>query len=348
MRFRAVIAFSFAGLVSIALLGAMPGHRTGPDPQEGGPAGPLPAAAPHPGAIVTNSIGMRLVEIPAGEFIMGNREGLPALKAAFPRYAEARFEALTDDPPHRVRITKPFLMGVHEVTIAQFRRFVTETGYRTEAEADGTGGWGVDVKTGKFLEGRRREFSWRSAGFPQADDHPVVNITWGDAREFCRWLGRREGQSYRLPTEAEWEYACRAGTTTRYYCGDDPEALAAAGNIYDAASREVFPAWGEYALAARDGFPFTAPVGRFRPNAFGLYDMHGNVWEWCSDRYGEDYYRKSPVEDPRGPEKGGRRVRRGGAWHTWPLYARAAFRNYNTPESRYLNLGMRVVREPSL
>ena len=296
----------------------------------------------------TNSIGMKLVTIPAGEFMMGMGETREELARAFPRYEGRRIETLTDMPAHKVRITRPFQMGAHEVTIAQFKRFVEDTGYQTEPERDGTGGYGIDLKTKTWSNGRRKEYSWRNTGFPQTDDHPVVNITFADANAFCKWLSEKEHKTYRLPTEAEWEYACRAGTTTRYNFGDDPELLAKNANTYDASSAEVFPEWAEWSIKAKDGFPFTAPVGSFRPNAFGLYDMHGNVWEWCSDRYGEDYYAKSPVDDPKGPEIGGRRSRRGGGWHVWPMYCQSFFRNYNTPQSRYLNLGLRVVVEQEL
>ena len=295
---------------------------------------------------LTNSIGMTLVKIPSGAFLMGNHESFVGLARAFPQYEPVRIAELTDEGPlHRVRITRAFSMCIHEVTIGQFKRFVEEAHYVTEPERDGTGGHGVDLKSGRWVEGRRPGYSWRDAGFPQGDDHPVVNITWNDAVAFCRWLSRKEGRTYRLPTEAEWEYACRAGTTTRYHCGDDPESLAGSAAIYDAESRRVFPEWENYALKARDGYPFTAPVGSFPPNAFGLHDMHGNVWEWCSDHYNKDYYAVSPENDPQGPATGGMQVRRGGAWHTWALYARSSFRNFNTPRSRYLNLGMRVVLE---
>lgn len=307
----------------------------------------LASAAPgaDPDRFVTNSAGMKLVLIPPGGFEMGSHDSLEQLAEAYPLYRGKRIEVLTDDTRHRVRITRPFYMGAHEVTIAQFKRYVKETGNRTEAEADGTGGYGVDLTNKTFPVGRRKEYSWLNPGFPQGDDHPVVNVSWNDAVSFCRWLTRKEGATYRLPTEAEWEYACRAGTATRYNFGDDPEQLAANANTYDASSAAVFPEWAKWSIRASDGFPFTAPVGRFRPNAFGLFDMHGNVWEWCSDYYSEDFYTRSPVDDPENTEPGRRHSRRGGGWHVWPLYCRSNFRNYNTPQSRYLNLGFRVVRE---
>ena len=146
--------------------------------------------------------------------------------------------------------------------------FVDETGYQTEAEKDGKGGWGWNEET-RDLEQNPR-YTWRSPGFEQTDEHPVVNVSWNDALAFIAWLTRKEGRSYRLPTEAEWEYACRAGTTTRYSCGDDPESLAAVGNIADGTLKARYPELGT--IRARDGYIYTAPVGRFQPNAFGLYD----------------------------------------------------------------------------
>ena len=202
-----------------------------------------------------------------------------------------------------MRITRPFYLGATEVTRGQFRRFVDEAGYQTEAEKDGKGGYGWNEEKKTFEQDPR--YTWQNAGFEQTDEHPVVNVSWNDAVAFAAWLSRKEGRTYRLPTEAEWEYACRAGTTTRYSSGDDPEGLAAVGNV---------------------GGKGTAPVGRYNPNAWGLFDMHGNVWEWCSDGYAADYYKRSPVDDPQGAEGAADRVARGGGWSDGPRFARSACR----------------------
>jgi sulfatase modifying factor 1 len=299
----------------------------------------------------TNSLGTKLVLIPAGEFLMGSGESGEQLHTAYPQYIHK--PAYYDDelPQHRVRITKPFYFGKYEVTNEQFRRFVESSGYRTQGERDepndpiGSGGWGFNQRLEKF-EGRRREFNWRNPGFAISDSLPVVDVTWNDCVAFCKWLSKKEGKTYRLPTEAEWEYAARAGTKTRYWSGDDPESLARIANIADATFFKTFPHYypREKTLAGSDGFAVPTPVGSFPPNAFGLHDVHGNVWEWTADWYDEAYYAHSPTDDPQGPRTGQRHVRRGGAWHTAPLYARVTYRNYNTPESRYPNLGFRVVQ----
>jgi formylglycine-generating enzyme required for sulfatase activity len=244
-----------------------------------------------------------------------------------------------------VRITKPFYLGVHEVTVGQFRQFIKDTGYKTDAEkgtmVKGAIGWNPDTKMFELNE----KYSWQKAGFEQTDDHPVVNVSWNDAVEFCKWLSGKEGKTYRLPTEAEWEYACRAGTGTRYYHGDDPEGLAAVGNVADATAKAQFPEW-EATIAARDGYVFTAPVGKFKPNAWGLYDMHGNVWEWCADWHAEQYYKTSPPEDPKGPDSGLFRVLRGGSWDFGPVSSRAANRFPYVPAYRDNFSGFRLARTP--
>ncbi len=314
---------------------------------------PAAGAAGAPLQLVENTLGMKFVLVPAGEFLMGSDDSPQALAEAYPRYDPARFLQLADEAPvHRVRITHAFYLGQHEVTVGQFRRFLQASGYVPESVADGSGGYGYNPAydpgtsaRGDAFEGRDPRYSWRDPGFPQSDDHPVVNVTWNDAAALAAWLSRTEGYRYRLPTEAEWEYACRAGTRTRYSSGNDPQSLLQVANVFDADAAVNWPRWQQFALPGHDGFAFTAPVGSFAPNAFGLYDMQGNVWEWVADRYADDYYAHSPVADPPGPSAGGLRVRRGGSWHTWPLYARCAFRNWNTPDTRYTLLGIRLLRE---
>ncbi len=310
-------------------------------------------AATATGVTLENSLGMRFVRIPAGEFLMGSDASPAQLAQAYPQYDVKRFELLADEAPvHRVRITRPFYLGQFEVTVGQFRRFLAASGYVPESIADGTGGYGYNPKydpaatrRGDAFEGRDPRYSWQNPGFPQSDAHPVLNVTWNDAVAMAQWLSKSEGKTYRLPTEAEWEYAARAGSRTRYSSGDDPKSLLGVANVFDADSAKNWPKWQAFALKGADGFAFTAPVGSFAPNAWGLYDMHGNAWEWVADWYGEDYYARSPVDDPKGPPDGEVRVRRGGSWHTWAFYARASYRNWNTMSTRYTLVGMRLLRE---
>lgn len=271
-----------------------------------------------------NGVKLEMALIPAGAFVMGDDMGLDDEK-----------------PVHKVTIGKPFYMGKHEVTVEQFRRFVEATGYVTDAEK-GTGfqgafGWNRDTKEFKM----NANYSWRNTGFAQSDAHPVVNVSWNDAMAFCRWLSGKEGKMCRLPTEAEWEYACRAGTTTRYSHGNDPEGSATAGNVADSAFEAQFPELkGE--VKASDGYAYTSPAGNFLPNPFGLYDMHGNVWEWCADWYDAEYYAKSPTHDPGGPAIGEERTYRGGGWFNCARGFRSASRSGGLPENRHLTLGFRV------
>jgi formylglycine-generating enzyme required for sulfatase activity len=285
-----------------------------------------------------NSIGMELVFIPPGKFQMGS-----------PKEEEGRFD--NEGPQHEVEITQGFYLAKYEVTRGQFRKYVEYTTYKTEAEADGLGGWGFDAQAGDFqgpkfnrgtgkLEGKGTSYSWLDTGFPQTDQHPVVNVTWNDAVAFCLWLSKKEGKKYRLPTEAEWEYCCRAGTATRYASGNDGEALAVFANVGDASAKRQFPKWET--IAADDGYVFTAPVGQFKPNAFGLHDLHGNAWEWCQDWFGKDYYGESPRQDPQGPATGTFRVARGGSFGRTPSFCRSAHRGRDIPGYRYFNLGFRV------
>jgi formylglycine-generating enzyme required for sulfatase activity len=248
-------------------------------------------------------------------------------------------------PAHTVRISKPFALGAYEVTVGQFRQFVEATGYQTEAEADGSGGFGYDAEARTYSADREPRYSWRNVGWTQTDAHPVVNVTWNDAKAFCVWLSGKEGRRYRLPTEAEWEYACRAGTKTRFWTGDEDSSVRGAENMADASLRKSWDA-ATWVQPWDDGEAFTAPVGRFRPNPWGLFDMHGNVIEWIGDWYAEDYYASSPKGDPQGPSAGTQRVWRGGSWYFEPRHARTTARTgSNDPAFRDGAVGFRVVRE---
>jgi len=277
------------------------------------------------GETFVNSIGMKLVGISAGEFTMGS-----------PPHERGRRD---DEVRRRVKISNSYFIGKFEVTRGQFRQFVDATGYKTEPERGGRGGYGYDATANK-LAGPNHQYSWRFTGFEQTDEHPVVNVTWNDAVAFCRWLSEREKKMYRLPTEAEWEFACRGGSMAAYTFGDDPEQLAKVGNVMDALAHEKF--LDRLAIAGRDGFVFTAPVGSFLPNIFGLHDLHGNVWEWTADWF--EIPDTSPQVDPQGPSEGRDKVVRGGDWyHDWS-FARSAQRYPIHPGLCRRHAGFRVVQ----
>lgn len=291
----------------------------------------------------TNSVGMRFVLIPPGEFWMGSGFKPEEEVAAFKKYCsvvESKwFES--EYPRHRVRITKAFYLAAHEVTVGQFQQFVAETGYQTRSEkSDTKGAYGTNVE-GKF--GFCPDYSWHNPGFEQGDDHPVVCVTWDDAVMFCKWLSQKEGNAYRLPTEAEWEYACRAGTTTRYWSGDDPETLVEIGNVPDETLRAKFSDTS-FGIQNSDGWSFTSPVGTYKPNPFELYDTSGNVLEWCADWWGKTYYAESPTDDPVGPDSGTERVCRGGDWLDQLSVARSACRFKWGPSTPTTHTGFRVAR----
>jgi len=289
------------------------------------------------------------VQIPAGSLLMGSDETVAELIKAGIKLPK---EVSVDDegPKHQVKISA-FQMGKYELTRGQFRIFVEATGYKTEAEKDPKGGRGVNRQLQKSEQSAI--YNWTNAGFPQTDNHPVVNVSWNDAMAYCRWMteeySKREQKSVcRLPTEAEWEYACRAGSTTRYATGDTPRSVNGFGNVRDASLEAELPNL-DYVTAPpfsfNDGAAFTSVAGKYKPNAFGLYDMHGNVWEWCSDWYDEKYYASSPATDPRGPDSGSFRVLRGGSCFYVPYFVRCAYRYYGAPDLRSAGVGFRVVLE---
>jgi formylglycine-generating enzyme required for sulfatase activity len=265
-----------------------------------------------PAADISNSIGMKLRLIPAGEFMMGSPEGDDdAAKAEKPR--------------HRVRITRPFYLGLYEVTQAEYKAV---TGINPSFHS--ANGGGKDKVEGHAT-----------------DSHPVENVTWLEAVRFCNKLSEKEGRhpfyridgasvdvpdwngpGYRLPTEAEWEYACRANVSiaTRYSFGDEASL-------------------GEFAWFRVNSKNRTHIVGEKPPNGFGLHDMHGNVYEWCWDWAGEDYYKGSPVDDPRGPdryESNSHRVRRGGNVGSPADDCRSAARDWVPPHERWGGMGFRL------
>jgi formylglycine-generating enzyme len=275
-----------------------------------------------------NSIGMRLVRLPAGEFLMGA--------------ADDDTTARPDEKPqHLVRIEEPFEIGMYEVTIGQFRKFVEATRFKTLAEEDG-GGYAYDDATQRLS--LSHDGYWKYTGFEQTDDHPVVNICWHDAVAFCKWLSEVERQTYRLPTEVEWEYACRAGTTTPWSTGSNFDSLQGSGNICDTNLRAKYP-FAKWTVEWSDGYAFTAPVGSFRPNAFGLYDMHGNVFEWCSDAWLQQDYSGKRIHDPDEKLEKGSRIVRGGSFLSLTTFTRSTDRVGLVDTMRNCIVGFRVVRE---
>jgi eukaryotic-like serine/threonine-protein kinase len=285
-----------------------------------------PAEPPTPSDLA-NSIGMKLKLIKPGKFLMGS----PKEEAA------GRFD--NEGPQHEVEITKAFYMGACPVTKGQFAAFVKDDGYQTDAEKDGKGGESLNLATVQWEQ--KPENTWRHPGFSQGDDHPVVDVSWNDATAFCAWLSKKEGKTYELPTEAEWEYACRAGTTTRFWCGDVDASLQGNANVADASLKAKSPGFPAGTVAWDDGYMFTSPAGSFKANPWGLYDMHGNVWQWCADGYGP--YQDGYIKDPNSNERPNRRVARGGSWWDRPRGCWSAYRGCFSPVMRNGVLGVRVV-----
>jgi formylglycine-generating enzyme required for sulfatase activity len=245
-------------------------------------------SAPQATSLV-NSVGMKFVLIPAGTFSMGSGEGEAMARA-------------NEMPRHEVIITKPYYLGVTPVTQDLYRAAIGENPSRFTAPAGGS---------------------------PQ---HPVERVSWDDAVAFCRTLSSMPDEHeakrvYRLPTEAEWEYACRAGGSTVFAFGDT-----------------LAPSQANFAFRGDADRPLerTSKVGQYPANNYGLYDMHGNVWEWCHDWYDERYYATGSTRDPQGPREGSFRVVRGGCWRSQIATCRSAYRNALMPHNRDPYTGFRV------
>ena len=276
---------------------------------------------------ITNSIGLILCLIPPGEFTMGTSDAeLNALSdLGVPQYEIAR--SRDEQPAHRVQLTKPFWIGQTEVTVSQFRRFVEAEHFVTETEQ--TAGYGL-VQNQWVL---RSGFSWKEVGEATlTDKHPASNITWNDAVAFCEWLSRHESREtsqsvrYRLPTEAEWEFACRAGTETPWFFGSDARVAR------------------DYAISAGNSTRQLHPVGSRLENPFHLFDVLGNQAEWCQDWFASYGSADGLVTDPTGPLNGQERVQRGGNFGDLPPRLRSPARQSRPPSSPR-DGSLRVVRE---
>ena len=281
----------------------------------------------------TNSLGMPLLLIPPGEFDMGSTPDDVNWAMAEGKRNNAKnwyFERVPDElPRHRVKITRPFYLGMYTVTQAEYQKVMGVnpsgcTAQPMDASAFQPPLPEVEIKC-------RQAYAKLVAG-KDTSRYPVETVNWNEAMEFCHRLSALPAEQaarrvYRLPTEAEWEYACRAGTATRWYCGDDEASLLDA-------------AW-----FARNNDGMTHPVGEKQPNAWGLCDMHGNVWQWCVDLFKTDYYKESPSNDPIGPAKGVVHTLRGGAAFERASMCRSAFRHCEIPNFHVRGFGFRVLAD---
>lgn len=325
-------------------------------------SGPLPAeltinqqnlieAKSHQDNLESGGLGPKVIMLPAGEFTMGSSEDEAG------RYAN-------EGPQHLVRISQPFFMGLTEATVAQFRRFVSATGYKTDAE-NNTGSFLRDASVERGQWRLRKHVNWRldHEGKESHDDNPVVHVSWNDAQAYLEWLSDETGETYRLPSEAELEYANRAGSSGHYWWGNGtpPDKLVNIRGDQDESvanpvTWERTPGEYRYALAEGDtllifedygdGTHGLAPVGNFSPNPFGLHDTTGNVWEWAQDCWHENYI-NAPQDGSAwiNPEKCGMRIVRGGSFYCFPRHMRSANRWGRWAEFRNMYIGFRVARD---
>jgi len=294
---------------------------------------PAYSQAPAPGAVFRDCPDCpEMVVVPAGEFVMGSSAGLSV---------RDRNEA----PAHKVTISRPFGIGRTEITRGQFKAFMRESGYRMAT----SNCWYWNEQK---MQSENYDFGidWQNPGYAQQDDHPVVCVNWHDAKAYVAWLEKTTGKDYRLPSEAEWEYAARAGSETSRPWGEASNEACRFANLLDAtAGKRISGATGRFGSRRElhdcdDGFAYTAPAGRFQPNAFGIFDMVGNVSEWIEDCW-NDSYGGAPIDG--GAWLGGdcgRRVERGASWFSQPDFARSARRGRAGVENRDQLRGFRIAR----
>ena len=271
-----------------------------------------------------------MIAVPPGEFWMGSTD-----EETMREQEPAQF-ARWEKPRHRVTIAYRFAVGRYEVTRGQYAAFVAATRY----PAGPCSAW--DFSANAWDTSPQR--TWRDPGFPQTDSHPVVCVSWDDARAYADWLAETTGKPYRLLTEAEWEYAARAGTQSIRFWGDDKNAACEHASVYDYDSIE---GQGKSPRAerfhqCRDGFVYTAPGGSFQSNPFGLYDMLGNVYEWLQDCFMDSY---AGAPDDGSPQLAGpctQRTLRGGSFTSTPRNVRSAWRERDEPDFRYDGIGFRI------
>ena len=274
------------------------------------------------------------VHIHSGEFTMGS--------------TASEVSRRDDETQHEVKVSDYYICK-YVVTLAEFRKFVEESGYRTDAEK---------TKCSVIFDGRQWQrksgIDWRHgvSGIERKADehnHPVLHVSWNDAVAYCKWLCEKTSKRFRLPTEAEWEYACRARSFSPFTTGKNLtiEQANYNGNYpYDENTKKIYLQKREKAIYRKE----TVPVDSFAPNAWGLNNMHGNVWEWCSDWYGDNYYNeckvKGVVDNPQGPETGSSCVLRGGSWYDEAGICRSAYRSSTPPNKSASNIGFRCVFIP--
>lgn len=261
----------------------------------------------HAADFVDPVTSMEFVSIKGGQYNRGDETGMGREN---------------ERPAHRVKVTD-FFMGKYEVTVSQFSKFVEDTGHQTAPEKRG---WVYDIDAAMGTYTRKDGISWKNPGFKQKENHPVVWVDWNDAVAYAAWLSGRSGQTYDLPTEAQWEYAAKAAGSSRWAGTSDKAEL---------------PAFAWY---AKNSGLVTHEVGTLDPNALGIHDLSGNVWEWCFDGYGGYRYAADTREDPI-VRTGTTRTIRGGSWRVGDLLVTTTYRNGYKPDYSHSSMGFRLVRK---